>query len=103
MAIIYNTDEQATIYVSLRADSGEEMSDSIMQGCGIMPDQAGLFMLDAYESDWWATWFDAENRIARARSIADEATIDMDNRLIDHYGYDMGLLQDKEIELFRLR
>ena len=103
MAIIFNTDAKKSIFVCLRAESGEDMSDSIMQGCGIMPDASGMYMLDDYESSWWAEWFDTEERITRARSIADEATIAMDGRLIDHYGYDMGLLQDKEIELFGLR
>jgi len=103
MAIIFNTDAKESIFVSLYANSGEEMSDSIMQGCGIMPDASGMYFLDGYESSWWTEWFDAEERITRARSIADEATIEMDNRLIDHYGYDMGMLQDKELELFGLR
>ena len=103
MAIIFNTDAKESIYVSLYANSGEEMSNDILQGCGIMPDDSGMYMLDDYESTWWARWFDAEERITRARSIADEATVDMDNRLIDHYGHDMGLLQDKELKLFGLR
>lgn len=103
MAIIFNTDAQESIFVSLYADSEEEMSNSIMQGCGIMPEASGVYMLDDYESSWWAEWFEKEERITRARSIADESTIDMDNRLIDHYGHDMELLQDKELELFGLR
>lgn len=103
MAIIFNTDAKESIFVSLYADSGEEMSNSIMQGCGIMPDASGFYMLDDYESSWWAEWFETENRISRARSIADETTILEDDLLIDLYGYDMGLLQDKEIELFGLR
>lgn len=103
MAIIFNTDTKESIFVCLRADSGEDMSNSIMQGCGIMPDAAGMYMLDDYESSWWAKWFEREERITRARSIADEATVDIDNRLIDHYGHDIGMLQDKELELFGLR
>lgn len=103
MAIIFNTDAKESIFVCLRANSGEDMSDAILQGSGIMPEASGMYMLDGYESTWWAEWFDAEERITRARSIADEATIAMDDRLIDQYGYNMGLLQDKEIELFGLR
>ena len=102
MAIIFDTDAKKSIFVSLYADSGEEMSNSIMQGCGIMPEASGMYMLDGYESSWWAEWFETENRIGRARSIADESTILEDDLLIDLYGYDMGMLQDKEIELFGL-
>lgn len=103
MAIIFDTDAKKSIFVCLRADSGEDMSDAIMQNAGIMPEASGVYMLDGYESTWWAEWFDAEERITRARSIADDATILEDDLLIDRYGYDMGLLQEKEIELFGLR
>ena len=103
MAIIFNTDAKKSIFVSLYADSGEEMSNDVLQGCGIMPDNSGMYMLDDYESSWWEEWFETENRIIRARSIADEDTIERDNELRAHHWYDMDGLQRAECKIFGLR
>lgn len=108
---ITGIDSGKTTCIELR-----EVKDGFIVGGDILPDVIGnwLAWMEQVERDrdfvamhdedaeWWIQWARNEQAIYFARDAADGDTVAEDERIIAEYGYDMELLQAKELELFGL-
>lgn len=98
---IKSRESGTTIELELVNDSGMDFLADVMGGCGIERGaDADFVVAKDYELDWWETWTATEPLIWAARDDADDETRAKDDKLIDAYGHDMELLQDRECELF---
>ena len=64
--------------------------------------ESGLLNMHEDDVAWWIAWVHNEQAIYFARDAADDDIVAEDERLIATLGYDMELLQQKEMELFGL-
>lgn len=101
---IYNTDTKQVVELECLSDGQDFLAD-VIGGCDQdgryasveMPDDAD-FAMGSEDLGWWRDWATREERILdKANEIGEEAIKKL-CELGGEYGYDLGLLQDKEEE-----
>lgn len=98
MTTIFVTDEGGVREFGCVID-GQNVLNDVMGGCGVQPHHTCDFQCTASEADWWERWAELEERINDALDGADALTLERHSMLVDEFGYDLGLLHEKEVEL----
>lgn len=99
---IKNTETGAIEELSCVIDGIDILAD-VMGGSGVERDYTEdgmVYLLDEYGIEWWRTWAENEQAIHAAREDACKEAVEADDALISDFGYDMELLQEKEMALF---